>query len=155
MPRIFTVPVACPTTCPTACLATLAPAALPKPAAPTELKIKPRTNGEMELRFKIDDDGRGNLMYEVRRRCQPIGGGERPWEPVAMTPSRKVVDEDVPPGLRAISYQVRARRTNGKTGEWSSAVAFPFGTIPSYNSPSAAEGQVEGKPEGSATARRG
>lgn len=101
---------------------------LPRPAAPTRLKIRPKTYGELELTFAIDDDGRGNLVYEVRRRCQPIEGDCSPWEPVAVTPKRRVVDDNVPSGLRSIGYQVRALRTNGKTGEWSDERTFPFGT---------------------------
>lgn len=101
---------------------------LPRPAAPTRLKIRPKTYGELELTFAIDDDGRGNLVYEVRRRCQPIEGEASPWQPVAVTPKRKVVDDNVPSGLRSIGYQVRALRTNGKTGDWSDERTFPFGT---------------------------
>jgi len=68
-------------------------------------------------------------MYEVRRRCEWLDGRDWQWEPVAVTPKREVVDDDVPGGLRAIRYQVRARRTNGKMGEWSDEKAFPFGSI--------------------------
>lgn len=123
---------------------------LPRPAAPTKLKIKPKTCGELELAFAIDDQGRGNLVYEVRRRCQPISGALSPWEPVAVTPKRTVVDEHVPSGLQSIAYQVRAMRTNGKTGEWSDERVFPFGTNGGGQraDDGNASGQVEGKPAG-------
>lgn len=137
---------------------------LPGPKAPTNLEIKPTENGELTLTFQIEDKGRGNLMYEVRRRCDWLDGRDAPWEPVAVTPKRKVIDDDVPGGLRAICYQVRARRTNGKVGEWSSEKAFLFGSIASAKGaavPAAAvkpKSQVEGKPQevpaGAAAARR-
>ncbi|UYV14044.1 MAG: hypothetical protein NCW75_07065 [Phycisphaera sp.] len=116
---------------------------LPRPAAPTKLRIKPKTYGELELTFTIDDDGRGNLVYEVRRRRMPLQGETSPWEPVAVTPKRRIVDENVPSGLRSIGYQVRALRTNGKTGEWSDERIFPFGTSASV---SRASMSIEAKP---------
>jgi len=122
---------------------------LPRPAAPTRLKIKPKTYGELELTFAIDDDGRGNLVYEVRRRCQPIEGDVSPWQPVAVTPKRRVVDEHVPSGLRSIGYQVRALRTNGKTGKWSDERIFPFGTSVKRTLADRASGQVEASPQNS------
>ena len=132
---------------------------LPGPKAPTKLKISPGNNGELTLTFQIVDKGRGNLMYEVRRRCEWLDGRDWQWEPVAVTPRREVVDEDVPSGLRAIRYQVRARRTNGTVGEWSDEKAFPFGTIggakgaamPAVSAKPEARAQVEGKPERAAT----
>lgn len=125
---------------------------LPMPAAPTGLEVTPKPGGELVLRFQIDDDGRGNLVYEVRRRCQPLDGPTTPWEPVAVTPKRKVVDENVPNGLRSIAYQVRALRTNGKMGEWSDERVFPFGTIGGGQraDDGNASGQVEAKPAGAA-----
>lgn len=126
---------------------------LPKPAAPTGLKITPRTNGELELRFKIDDDGRGNLMYEVRRRCEWLDGRDWAWEPVDVTPRRTVVDDDVPSGLRAIRYQVRAKRTNGRVGEWSSEKIFPFGSIASAKGSAMPEASAEPKAEPNAKAQ--
>ncbi|MFI4916921.1 MAG: hypothetical protein ACIAS6_10505 [Phycisphaerales bacterium JB060] len=133
---------------------------LPKPAAPTGLKIKPKDNGQLELTFEIVDKGRGNLMYEVRRQCEWLDGRDAPWEPVDVTPRRKVVDNDVPSGLRAIRYQVRAKRTNGTVGEWSSEKIFPFGSIasakkvavPAVSAEAGAESQVEAKTAGAATA---
>jgi hypothetical protein len=129
---------------------------LPVPNAPFELELTPRTNGGLTLTFKIDDEGRGNLMYEVRRRCEWLDGRGWVWEPVATTPKRKVVDEGVPSGLRAISYQVRAKRTNGEVGEWSSEQIFPFGAVASGKGAAMAEvsarpeakAQVEAKPAG-------
>lgn len=128
---------------------------LPGPAAPTKLKITPGTSGELTLTFQIVDKGRGNLMYEVRRRCEWLDGRDWQWEPVAVTPKRKVVDNDVPSGLRAIRYQVRAKRTNGRVGEWSSEKAFAFGSIGSAKGPAMpavhvetkADVHVEAKPE--------
>ncbi len=136
---------------------------LPGPTAPTGLKITPKENGQLELTFQIVDKGRGNLMYEVRRRCEWLDGRDWQWEPVDMTPRRKVVDENVPGGLRAIRYQVRAKRTNGTMGEWSDEKIFPFGSIVSATGsempkasaePKAepsAEGQVERKPDEAAS----
>ena len=137
---------------------------LPRPEAPTGLELTPGDNGGLTLTFKIDDGGRGNLMYEVRRRCEWLDGRGWAWEQIAVTPKRKVVDNDVPSGLRAIRYQVRAKRTNGKTGEWSDERIFPFGSsasgkgsaVPQESArPEAkpkAKAQVEGKPEGAAIA---
>jgi hypothetical protein len=129
---------------------------LPRPKAPTKPKITPTENGELTLTFQIVDKGRGNLMYEVRRRCEWLDGRESTWEPVAVTPKRKVIDEAVPSGLRAISYQVRAKRTNGEVGEWSDEKSFPFGSIASGKGAAMAEvsarpeakSQVEAKPAG-------
>jgi hypothetical protein len=130
---------------------------LPTPEAPTDLEITPGANGKLELTFKIADKGRGNLMYEVRRRCESLDGVESAWEPVAVTPKRTVVDDDVPTGLRNIGYQVRALRTNGKVGEWSSERKVPSGVFRGVApgegvGEGAAQGQVEGKPEGAAIA---
>lgn len=136
---------------------------LPGPTAPTGLKIKPKENGQLELKFEIDDEGRGNLMYEIRRRCEWLDGRDWQWEPVEVTPKRKVVDDNVPSGLRSIRYQVRAKRTNGTVGEWSDERIFPFGTIGSATGsemPKASaepkveasvKAQVEAKPDGAAS----
>lgn len=125
---------------------------LPKPEAPTGLELTPRNNGGLTLTFKIDDGGRGNLMYEVRRRCEWLDGRDWVWEPVAVTPRREVVDDDVPTGLRALHYQVRAKRTNGKTGEWSSEKIFPFGSIASAKGPEV-PAEAEAKPTAKAQAQ--
>lgn len=126
---------------------------LPGPTAPTGLKITPKENGQLELTFEIVDKGRGNLMYEVRRRCEWLDGRDAAWEPVAVTPKRKVVDGDVPSGLRAIRYQVRAKRTNGTVGEWSSERIFPFGTIGSATGSEMPKASAEPKAEPSVKAQ--
>lgn len=125
---------------------------LPGPKAPTGLELTPRTNGGLTLTFEIADKGRGNLMYEVRRRCEWLDGRDWVWEPVAVTPRREVVDDDVPTGLRALHYQVRAKRTNGKTGEWSSEKIFPFGSIASAKGPEV-PAEAEAKPTAKAQAQ--
>lgn len=103
---------------------------LPRPKAPKGLKIAVRTNGQLLLTFGIEDKGRGNLMYEIRRRCEPLEGPPTPWQTVAITADRRLLDQDIPTGLRNISYQARALRTNGRAGPWSGAVVLPFGSIP-------------------------
>lgn len=126
---------------------------LPGPAAPTKLKITPGTSGELTLTFQIVDKGRGNLMYEVRRRCEWLDGRDWQWEPVAVTPKREIVDDNVPSGLRAIRYQVRAKRTNGTVGEWSDERIFPFGTIASAKGSEMPKASAEPKAEAKAKAQ--
>lgn len=133
---------------------------LPGPAAPTGLKVTPRENGSVELRFEIADKGRGNLMYEVQRRCQWPDGRRSDWEQVQVASGRKVLDEDVPQGLQLVAYRVRALRTNGKMGAWSKEKIFPFGAagsakgsaMPKASAEPRARAQVEGKPAGAAIA---
>jgi hypothetical protein len=98
---------------------------------PSELKSRLSTNGEIELTFKMEDRGRGGLLYEVQRRLVPLEGAQSPWLPLDITAEKRFTDDDVPTGLREVHYQVRAMRASGKKGDWSCAHAVRFGTIPS------------------------
>ena len=103
----------------------------PTPAEPFDLRHKMRTNGEIEVSFKIDDRGRGGLLYEVQRRLMPLDDPCPPWLPLDIVADKRFVDRDVPAGVRRVQYQVRAMRANGKKGDWSSPLIIPFGTVKS------------------------
>lgn len=105
------------------------PGPLPTPAMPSDLESTIRTNGEIDLTFKMEDRGRGGLLYEVQRRLVPLDGDPSPWLPVDIIAGKRFTDDDVPTGLREVCYQVRAMRASGKRGDWSCAHIVRFGTV--------------------------
>ncbi|MFI4915178.1 MAG: hypothetical protein ACIAS6_01550 [Phycisphaerales bacterium JB060] len=126
----------------------------PTPAMPSGLKTEIVNNGEIKLTFKMEDEGRGGLLYEVQRRLVPVEGPESPWLPLDITAEKRFTDDDVPTGLREVRYQVRAMRSSGRKGDWSSAHTVWFGTVKSVTGDEDARGEIEPKlkPEPEATA---
>jgi hypothetical protein len=108
-------------------------APLPAPPAPTDLEHELRNDGSIGVTFAIEDRGRGGLVYEVQRQLEPIGffagDGQPPaFEPMAVIAQKHFLDEDVPEGLRAIRYRVRALRSSGARSGWSTPATVFFGT---------------------------
>lgn len=103
-------------------------APLPAPPAPGGFTHALRNGGAIEVRFEIDDGGRGSLVYEVQRQLQRLGRPEAPFEPLCVIAGRRFIDEDVPEGLRLVRYRVRAIRSNGGRSDWAQGPTVNFGT---------------------------
>ncbi len=123
---------------------------IPTPEMPSELESTLSTNGKIELTFKMEDRGRGGLLYEVQRRLVPLEGETSPWLPLNTIAEKRYTDGDVPLGLREVQYQVRAMRVNGRKSDWSTAHAVRFGTLKSDVD---AKADLEAKPEPKPVAR--
>ncbi len=103
-------------------------APLPAPPAPTRFKKRVRNDGSIQVRFEIDDEGRGGLVYEVARQLETLDGGRQPIEFLEVIAEKRFIDRDVPEGLRAVRYLVRAMRTNGARSDWAQGAMVFFGT---------------------------
>lgn len=97
-----------------------------RPAPPTPTMHRPRAlgYGPIELRFTPSGEG---VLYEVQRSVVPLDGPAGPWEWIAIAGHHRVRDRRVPRGVAAVRYRVRARRTTGKTSDWSNWAEVGFG----------------------------
>lgn len=110
-------------------------APLPAPPPPRAFEHALRNDGSIEVRFEIDDEGRGSLVYEVQRQLVPIDRPddhdppfEPPYQPLMVVSARRFIDDEVPEGLRLVCYRVRALRSNGGRSDWAQGSAVYFGT---------------------------
>lgn len=101
---------------------------LPAPPAPTRFTHRVRNDGSIGVRFEIDDGGRGGLVYEVARQLETLDGLTGPIEFLAVISEKRFIDRDVPEGLRAVRYRVRAMRSNGARSDWAHGATVFFGT---------------------------
>lgn len=97
-----------------------------RPAPPTPTMRRPRVlgYGPIELRFSTSGEG---VQYEIQRSVVALDNRVGPWELLAIAGHHRVRDRRVPRGVAAVRYRVRARRTTGKTSDWSNAAEVGFG----------------------------
>lgn len=103
------------------------PSERPAPPAATEVRSRILPGGSVRFSFKLRSGG--GCVYEVQRRTTTLADVVAPWEFVGLAEdTKRYEDQFVPRGVASVSYRVRARRTNGKAGEWSEASTVYYGT---------------------------
>ena len=98
-----------------------------KRSAPPAPKMRtPRLLGYGPIELSFTPSGEA-VQYEVQRSVLSLDSRYSPWELLTITGHKRVRDRKVPRGVAAVRYRVRARRTTGKTSDWSTAAEVSFG----------------------------
>lgn len=113
------------------------PTPLGPPEAPTQVRAVLNSDGQIEIKW--DGTRVGGTSFRVERSITPVAGAPSDYALLNVVEERSYLDTQVPQGVAAVSYKIKAQRAGG-TSVGSQPAQVTFGTSPG-TSPGSSAGE--------------